>query len=97
MFADGGKSYFRRLSMHLDNCHVRPSKASSIVFRGKDIIRVQFLAPRPDLPLSDFWLFVHMKGAFTGQSFHGRGDHLHAVHAFLDEIQRSELKLVFHH
>jgi hypothetical protein len=48
-----------------------------------------------DLAVSDFWLFGHMKAALTGQQFPGPEDLLTGTQAFLSEIQRSELELVF--
>jgi hypothetical protein len=51
----------------------------------------------PDQAPSDFWLFGYMKVGLAGQSFAEAEGLFEGILAFLEEIQVSELKLVFHH
>jgi hypothetical protein len=47
--------------------------------------------------LSDFWLFGHTKAGLAGQPFTEPEGLFEGIMAFLEEVQVSELKLVFHH
>jgi hypothetical protein len=49
----------------------------------------------PDLELSDFWLFDHIKTSLACREFNHADELLEAVIQFLNEIQPSELQLVF--
>jgi hypothetical protein len=97
VFPDGRKPHSRRLSLHPDDCRVHRSKASENFFAEKAIIRVPHPPDSHGSVPSDFWLFEYMKAALAGQQFPGTEDPLASIHEFLSEIQRSELKLVFHH
>jgi hypothetical protein len=46
---------------------------------------------------SDFWLFGHVKRFLVCRVFNDADELLEAVIEFLNEIQPSELRLVFHH
>jgi hypothetical protein len=51
----------------------------------------------PDLVLSDFWLFGRLKASLASRVFVDVDQILETVIAFLNEIQLSELRLVFRH
>jgi hypothetical protein len=50
----------------------------------------------PGLALSDFWRFGHRKTSLTGCVFNVVDELLEVIIEFLNEIQPSELQLVFH-
>jgi hypothetical protein len=97
VFPDDRKSHSCQPRLHLDNCYVHRSKASENFLAENSLIRVLHQPYSPDLALCDFWLFGHMKGALSGSQFPGPEDLLTGIPEILSEIQRSELKLVFHH
>jgi histone-lysine N-methyltransferase SETMAR len=51
----------------------------------------------PYLAPSDFWVFGDLKNSLVDQTFEGPDDLLEGIVAFLDEIQASELQIVFSH
>jgi hypothetical protein len=66
-------------------------------FVEDQIVHVPHSPYDPDLAPSDFWLFGHMKAGLAGQSFAEPEGIFEGMVVFLEEIQISELKLVFHH
>jgi hypothetical protein len=66
-------------------------------FVENQIVHVPHPPYSPDLAPSDFWLFSHMKPDLDGQSFAEPEGLFEGIMAFLEEVQVSELKLVFHH
>jgi hypothetical protein len=50
-----------------------------------------------DLAPFDFWIFGHIKTSLPGHVFNDADELLEALVEFLNEIQPSELQLVFHH
>jgi hypothetical protein len=83
---DGRKPSFRRLGLHLDNCHVCRSKASENSVAENSIIRMPHPPHSPGLVPSDFWLFGHMKVALVEQWFPGPKGLLTGIQEFLSEI-----------
>jgi hypothetical protein len=61
------------------------------------IVRVLHPPYRPDIAPSDFWLFDHVKNSLAGRTFDGPEQPLGAITQFWDEIQPSELEVVFSH
>jgi hypothetical protein len=51
----------------------------------------------PDIALSNFWLFGHGKNSLAGRTLDEPEQLLEAITEFLDEIQPSELEVVFSH
>jgi hypothetical protein len=51
----------------------------------------------PDIALSSFWLFGHVKTFLAGRTFDEPEQLLEAITQFWDEIQSSELEVVFSH
>jgi hypothetical protein len=96
IFPDGRKPNFRRLSVRLDNCSVHWSKASESLFTDNSIVRGFHLAYSPVLTPPGVCLFDQMRGALAGQQSAGPAGLLDGIRAFLDEIQRSEVKHIFH-
>jgi hypothetical protein len=66
-------------------------------FVENQILRVPYPPYSPDLAPSDFWLFGHMKAGLVGQSFAEPERFFEGIMYFLEEVQVSELKLIFHH
>jgi hypothetical protein len=97
VFPVGRKSYAVRLSVHLDNCRVHSSNASQQFFDGNSLVAIPHPPYSPDLTPSDFWFFGSIKTSLAGRVFNDSDEILEAVIGFLNEIQPSELQLVFHH
>jgi hypothetical protein len=93
---DGRKPHSCRLSLHLGSCRVHRSKASENFFAENYIIQIPHPSYNPDLAHADFWLFANMKVVLARQQFSGPENLPTGIQEFLSEIQRSELKLVFH-
>jgi hypothetical protein len=51
----------------------------------------------PDLAPPDLWVFGHIKPSLAGRVFHDVNEFREAVIDLLNEIQLSELPLIFHH
>jgi hypothetical protein len=51
----------------------------------------------PDLALSDFWLFGHMKIALQEHKFEEPEQLLEGIYDFMNDMQPSELIFVFRH
>jgi hypothetical protein len=66
-------------------------------FVEKQIVHVPHPPYSPDLAPSDFWLFGYIKAGLAGQSFTEPEGLFDGIMVFLEEVQVSELKLVFHH
>jgi hypothetical protein len=61
------------------------------------LVIVPYLRCSSDLGPSDFWLFGHIKSFHAGRMCNHANDLFEAIIEFLNEIQPSELQLVFHH
>jgi hypothetical protein len=72
-------------------------KATEHFFIHNHLVHVPSPPFSPDLALSDFWIFGHIKNSLVGQTFDGPEDLLEDIIAFLGEIQASELQIVFGH
>jgi hypothetical protein len=96
VFPEGRKSHALRLSVHFDNCPVHSWNASKQFFDGNSLVVVLHPPYIPDLAPSNFWLFAHIKTSLVGGIFHDADELLEAMIEFLNEIQPSELRLVFH-
>jgi hypothetical protein len=70
---------------------------SEKVFVKNQIVHVLHPLYSPDMAPSHFLLFDHMKPGLAGQSFAEPGGFFEGIMAFLEEVQVSELKLVFLH
>jgi transposase len=87
----------RRLQLHLDNCRVHFLKVIEQFMTENQIGRVPHPPYSPDLALSDFWLFGHVKTSLVGQAFDEPEQLLEAITEFLNEIQLPEVVAVFSH
>jgi histone-lysine N-methyltransferase SETMAR len=96
-FPEGRKSHALQLSVHLHHCRIHSSNASKQFFDGNSLVAVPHPPYNPDLAPSDFWLFRHIKIFRAGRVFNDADELLEAVIEFLNEIQPSELQVVFHH
>jgi hypothetical protein len=97
VFPQGRRRHALRLHYHLGKCRVHFSKASGQFFTENEIIDASHPRYGPDLAPSDCWFFGHMKAALAGQTFDWPKELLDAITTFLEQIQASELKLVFQH
>jgi hypothetical protein len=97
LFPMGRIPHTHRLIVHLDNCRVHFSKHSQKFFDDNSVLRLPQLPYSPDLASLDFWLFGHMKSALNGSKFEGPDELLQVIHEFLNEVQGSELMMVFQH
>jgi histone-lysine N-methyltransferase SETMAR len=97
IFPNGRNPHAPRLHVHLDNCRVHFSKATEQFFIQNHLLHVPHPPYSPDLAPSDFWLFGHLKTSLVSQTFESPEDLLEVIVAFLDEIQSSELQIVFGH
>jgi hypothetical protein len=97
LFPIGRIPHTHRLIVSLDNCRVDFSKHSQKFFDDNSILRL----PQPNYSLnlahSDFWLFGRVKSALNGSKFEEPDELLQGIHDFLNEVQGSELMIVFHH
>jgi transposase len=90
-------SQTRRLQRHLDNYRVHFSKATEQFITENHIVRVPRPSYSPDLALSDFWIFGHVKTSLVSQTFNELEQLLDAITEFLNEIQPREVVAVFSH
>jgi hypothetical protein len=65
------------------------------VFDENSLVAVPCPPDSPDLPPSDFWLFGHINASLARREFNDIDELLEAVIGFLNEIQPSELHLLF--
>jgi histone-lysine N-methyltransferase SETMAR len=86
-----------RLIVHLDNCRLHFSKHSQKFFDDNSLLRLPEPSYSPDIAPSDFWLFGHLRSALNGSKFEGPDELLQRIHDFLNEVQGSELMMVFQH
>jgi hypothetical protein len=86
-----------RLIVHLDNCRVHFSKHSQKFFDDNSLLRLPQSPYSPDIAHSDFWLFGHVKSALNGFKFEEPDELLQRIHNFLNEVQGSELMMMFQH
>jgi hypothetical protein len=96
-FPKARNRHARRLHLHLDNCRVNFSRVAEQFITQNHISRVPQRAYSPDLAPSDFWLFGHPKNALTGRMFDDPEELLDGITSFLEEVQSSELHVVFSH
>jgi hypothetical protein len=97
LFPMGRIPHIHRLIVHLDNCRVYFSKHSQKFFDDNSLLRLPQPSYSPDLANSDFWHFGHVKSTLNGSKFEGRDELLQGIHDFLNEVQGSELMMVFRH
>jgi hypothetical protein len=87
----------RRPHLHLDNCRVRFSSVAEQFIAQNHISRVPQPAYSLDLAPSYFWLFGHLKNSLAGRIFDNPEQVLDDITSFLEEVQPSELHVVFSH
>jgi hypothetical protein len=97
LFPMGRIPHTHRLIVHLDNCHFHFSKHSQNFFDYNSLPRLSQPPYLPDLAPSDFWIFDHVQSALNGFKFEGSDELLQGIHDFLNEVQGSELMMVFQH
>jgi histone-lysine N-methyltransferase SETMAR len=97
VFPKGRNPHARRLHPLLDNCQVQCSRVTEQFIAKNHISRVPQPAYSPDLAPSDFWLFGHLKNSLAGRMFDDPEELLHDITSFLEEVQSSELHIVFSH
>jgi hypothetical protein len=66
-------------------------------FDDNSLLRLPKPLYSPDLAPSDFCLFGHVKSALNGSKFEGPDELLQGIHDFLNQVQGSELMMVFQH
>jgi transposase len=97
VFPNGRNPHARRLHLHLDNCRVHFSRVTEQFIAENHISRVPQPAYSPDLAPLDFWLFGHLKKSLAGRMFDDPEELLDGIRSFLEEVQPSELHVVFSH
>jgi hypothetical protein len=97
VFPKGTNPRARRPHLHLDNCRVHFSRAAEQFIAQNHISSVPQPVYIPDLAPSDFWLFGHLKNFLAGEMFDDREAFLNVITSFLEEVQPSELHVVFSH
>jgi hypothetical protein len=97
IFPRGRIQHTRRLQLHLDNCRVHFSKSTEPFLTENHNGRVPHPLCSPDLALSDFWLFGHVKNLFLAQTFNEPEQLLETITEFLNAIQPPEVAAVFSH
>jgi hypothetical protein len=81
----------------LDNYRVHFPRVAEQFIAEKHISRVPQPVCSPDLALSDFWLFGHLKNSLAGRMFDDPEEFLDGITSFLEDVQPSELHVVFSH
>jgi histone-lysine N-methyltransferase SETMAR len=81
----------------LDNCRVHFSKATGQFIAEKHTGRVPHPPSSPDVTLSDFWLFGHVRTSLVGQTFNEPEQLMEAITELLNEIQPPEVVAIFSH
>jgi hypothetical protein len=81
----------------LESCRVHFSKVTEQSITENHISHVPHPFYSPDLAPSDFSLFGHATTSLVGKLFDATEDLLEAITEFLEEIQLSELEIVFGH
>jgi hypothetical protein len=97
VFPERRKNYALRLSVHLDNCRVDSSNASKQLVNGNSLVTVPHPPYSPDFALSNCWLVGHIRTSLAGPVFNDADKLAEAIIGLLNQIQRSELQLIFHH
>jgi hypothetical protein len=105
IYPRGRIPHVRRLHLHLDNCRVHFSNVTEQFITQNQIFRVPNPPYSHNITPSDFWLFGHVKNSLefsgilwpAGRTFDESEQCREAITAFLDEIQPSELEVVFSH
>jgi hypothetical protein len=96
IFSEGRKSHALRLNVHLHNSLVHFSNALKQFFDEISLVTFPHPLYSPDLALSDFWLFGHIKSLHAGRVFSDADGLLEALIEFLNEVQPSELQPLFY-
>jgi histone-lysine N-methyltransferase SETMAR len=97
VFPKGRNPHARRLHLHLDNCQVHFSRVTEQFIAENHLARVPQPAYSPDLAPSDFWFFRRLKNSLAGRMFDGPEELLEGITSFVEEVQPSELHVVFSH
>jgi transposase len=97
VFPKGRNPDARRLHLHLDNCQVHFSRVTEQFIAQNHISRVPQPEYSPNLALSAFCLFGHLKNSLAYRMFDDSEELLDGVTSLLEEVQRSELHIVFSH
>jgi hypothetical protein len=97
VFPEGKKCHALRVSVHLDNCQIHPSNASKQFVGENSLVAVLHPPHSPDLAPADFWLCGHIKTSLADRVFNDGDELLEPVTEFLNEIQPSEMRLVWCH
>jgi transposase len=97
VFPKRRKSHALRLGVNLGNYRIHSSNAAKRFVDGNSLVPVPHPPYSPDLVLSEFWLFGHIKTSLAGYVFNNADELLEAVFAFLNQIHPYELQLIFHH
>jgi hypothetical protein len=93
----GRNPHARPPHLHLDHCRVHFSRVIEQFIAQNHISRVPQPVYNLDLAPSDFWLFGHLKNSLTGRMFDDPGELLDGITSFVEEVQPSELHIVFTH
>jgi hypothetical protein len=72
-------------------------ECAKTIFDGNSLVTVLRPSYSPDLALSDFWLFGHVKTSLAGRVFNDTDEFVESVIQLLNENQHSELQLVSQH
>jgi hypothetical protein len=97
VFPKGRNPHAHRPHLHSDNSRVHFSRGAEQFIAQNHISRVAQPASSPDLARSDFWLFGHLKNSLADRMFDDPEERLDGITSLLEEIQPSELHVVFSH
>jgi hypothetical protein len=87
----------RRLHFHLEYCRVRSSNVTKSFIARNHILHIPQPPDSPDLVLSGFGLFDHLKNSFVGWRFDEPDQLLESITSLLEVVHSSELQVVFRH
>jgi hypothetical protein len=97
VFPKGRNPHARRPHLRLYNRRVHFSRVAEQFIAQNHISRHPQLAYSPDLAPSDFELSGHLKNSLVGRMFDDSEELLDGITSFLEEVQSSELHIVFSH
>jgi hypothetical protein len=98
VFSQWKTRYTSQLNVHIDNRRVHFSKVTEQFLIENQLLHVPHPPDSPDLALSDFWLFGHIKTGLAGRGFAKPEKFLElseGVREFLEGIPAAELTAVF--
>jgi hypothetical protein len=95
VFPTGRNPHAKLLTLHLDNCSIKTSRATEECIRQDNMIRLQHPLYSLDLASSDFYLFPTIKEKPKGIQMVDEEDLFYRLQEILNSISRKELDKVF--